>query len=553
MLYLNTIKYLRPTQLFYQLKYRLFKIKINESQGPKTINNVRLYMKELDSGKEYLSRFSSEKLLNNKLLILNSEFDIDLTKWENSDATRLWNFNLHYLEFLIMLANDFNNTGNRRYYEKFKEILNSWIDVNNNYTGDGWKSYTISLRIINILISIDLLGHIFNKDRNFKIKVYSSLYRQYRFLLSNQEKHLLGNHYFENLNTIVICSILFNDNNTYNIYIKRYLNQIEEQILNDGVHFERSIMYHKIILERIIRTYNLLKDYDDTYNTYFEGVINRMTNALVSLEKGMGKTPHFNDSANGISKNTKSLMSAVKQVINYKESYNNDFQSSGYYKLYSGNMALMFDIGKIGPSYMPGHGHCDALSFEISKDERPIFVNSGTYNYQTPLRDFFRRTEAHNTFMIGDTQQSQVWGEHRVAKRISKIKCKTKNNEIIGSFSNYKGERQERKILIKDENKILIRDRVKTSYNQSVRSFLHLAPGLSIQRQDKGIFLVTNRKDNLVCRISSYNIENSKIHKEGILTNYSEEFGHLDKKNAIELIWNSSSNYNEIKIEFIMN
>lgn len=510
-----------------------------EKTAPKPIKNIQLYIRDLDSNSKYLARFSSEKLLDNKILMLNTEHDLNLIDWHVAEATPLWNFNLHYLEFLLVLAEDFNNTGNESYYNKFKEILNSWIDNNISFEGAGWQPYTISLRIINILISLELFGNIFDKDHKFKNKVYNSIYTQYIFLYRNQEIHLLGNHYFENLNTILVCSILFDEKDIYDQYIKKYIKEIEEQILADGVHFERSVMYHKIILERLLRTYWLLRQYDSSYNNFFESIIRKMSTALISLEKDMGKIPHFNDSAEGISKNTKQLIQTSKKIMGYQEELKDEFQSAGYYKKYSGEIALLFDVGEIGPPYMPGHGHCDALSFELSKGNQPIFVNSGTYNYQSSLRNFFRSTEAHNTFMIGNTQQSQVWGEHRVAKRISRIKNEKVTDGYLGSFLNYKGDYQERKIEFLETDTLLIRDRVKVKNHQLVHGYLHLAPGLTFERQTKNKVSVINQKNYTICHIEFSNIEDFIIHNRGQITNYSEEFGKLETKNVLEYTWNS--------------
>jgi len=86
-------------------------------------------------------------------------------------------------------------------------------------------------------------------------KLWASVYRQYRYLLLTQEKALLANHYFENLKAIVISALLFEETDIYHKYFDLFLKEIEEEILPDGLHFERSLMYHKIILEDILRVY----------------------------------------------------------------------------------------------------------------------------------------------------------------------------------------------------------------------------------------------------------------------------------------------------------
>ena len=83
-------------------------------------------------------------------------------------------------------------------------------------------------------------------------KVLNSMYSQYRYLIKAQETHLLGNHYFENLKTLVIFSLYFKEMDPFRIFWKKLKTEIREQILSDGIHFERSMMYHKIIMEDIL-------------------------------------------------------------------------------------------------------------------------------------------------------------------------------------------------------------------------------------------------------------------------------------------------------------
>ena len=62
----------------------------------------------------------------------------------------------------------------------------------------------------------------------------------------------------------------------------------------------------------------------------------------------------------------------------------------------------------IGPSYLPGHGHADALSFELSLFSRRLFVNLGTSEYGHGIRrQFERSTAAHNTLELNNEISSE--------------------------------------------------------------------------------------------------------------------------------------------------
>jgi uncharacterized heparinase superfamily protein len=549
-LYFNTIKYLKPIQLWYQLKKTLFPKYLPKVEPNNKKNNIKplnTMIPELDLDDQYVKRFWVDKIMEGQIILLNEGWTINRSNWSNPNASHLWNFNLHYFEYGIALAATYYKTKDLKYYQKFKELLTSWIDANQQIKGDAWHPYTISLRLPNLFICFDLFGEPFQNDTEFQQKVTESLYKQYRWLLQRQELHQLGNHYFENLKTIVFGSLIFNDLDIFKKYFKKLCREIEEEILPDGVHFELSIMYHKIIFDAMLRIAFWLKQRDPEKLQLIFNKIQKMLDALVSLEKGMGKTPFFNDGADGVAKDATQLISAAKRLFGLVPKLQEDLIDSGYYKLYSDDIAVMFDAGKIGPDYMPGHSHCDALSLEISKGKVPVFVNSGVYQYQGNLRKYFRSTEAHNTVLIDGRQQSEFWGEHRVARRISNVVAKRKANRIIGSYRNYCGAAHTRQIGFIG-NALVVIDRITTSAPVLIRSFLHIAPPFGVVNEEECFCVKEDTK--LICSIYPLQVSRTIIHNEGEVTNYAPQFGMLQRATVIEFQFLSTVKYSGYYIVF---
>ena len=79
-----------------------------------------------------------------------------------------------------------------------------------------------SERLPNWLITMELLEERLSGDGAFREKIEKSMYCQYKHLQSNQEKHLLGNHYFENLKTMIIAAVLFDDRKNLEKYLKNF-------------------------------------------------------------------------------------------------------------------------------------------------------------------------------------------------------------------------------------------------------------------------------------------------------------------------------------------
>lgn len=575
LLYINTIKYLKFTQIIYQVLNRLQgrrKEKLRKRIMRKSAEGlipVDILIPELDFDRDYLSRYHVEDLLENKIEILHEKHLLNLTKWEVTEASHLWNYNLHYLEFLIPLAVAGKGDKTEVCFKKWCEYVNMWIEYP---ARDSFEPYTISMRIPNLLICMNILQDKL-KGTALEKKLLESIYQQYQYLLVTQERALLANHYFENLKTILICSILFDEKNNYRRYLVKFREQVDEQILSDGLHYERSILYHKIILEDMLRVYRALKN-NNNIALEFALTIKRMAVALSSISCGFQGTPLFNDAGDNVAKSTRGLLKAVQGVIGGSIADETTvfmtkggdipddkkvFDVSGYYKLYAGRSdkncrndksgrgdkngrndgnaknALIFDCGQIGPSYMGGHAHCDCLSFELSVDGKTLFANSGTYQYQGKLRQFFRSTKAHNTIMIDEREQAELWGEHRAARRISQIDCKVENQCVTGKFQSYRGDSFLRKINFTEEN-IVITDCVqaKDKKKHEVRQFFHIVPDYHYVMDNEGQVSVWHGADKLAdIRIPAES--RGVIHKEGEICAFARDFGRLEKKEVLEI------------------
>ncbi len=563
-LYWNTIKYLRPVQIKHQISKRFFgskqKKKITAIQRIEA-DSQRLFsivIPELDCDGSYTGRFHPEALLENYVELLHESHEIR-NQWQVPEASHLWNYNLHYLEFLISLAVSYQKTGDGRYLQKWKEYLTGWMGQT---SGDSMEPYTISLRIPNILICMEILEKELRGTETER-NILDSIYRQYRFLMENTELSLLANHYFENLKTIVICSVLFGEGDVFRRYFAKLKEQIREQILPDGVHFERSLMYHQIILEDILRIYKVLDSAG--YRTEADSLlptVRAMAGAMENIERGFDTVPLFNDAGNNVAKGKEQLLTAAKRLCGYESVDKTDFPEAGYFKLYSGNCAVLFDCGQIGPSYMGGHSHCDCLSFELSVAGHKIFSNSGTGQYQGAKRQFFRSTRAHNTLMIDNREQSELWGEHRAARRISHVTAEVNADNVIGQYRSYQGDLFRRRLGWNGDILTVV-DSINTGgknrrhdrgarHNHVARQFFHLVPGYSYESECDGHLIRVKSADRITAEIRLPESSKGIIHKEGELTEYAGDFGQYQHKEVLE-VQTEFSHKTQIKIEIKIN
>ncbi len=470
-LYANTIKSMKASQLYYRIRKMM---KMNCSVGCDVSSDAGqaepiTTVPELDFDPVFVERFPADEILTDKITILHTSKEFHWNqKWHFDDKSALWNFNLHYFEYLFPLIDAYRKTDDRNYLDKSVEIINCWIDQNPQKSGgEGWSPYTVDLRLTNWLSYYSYVNE--DLDTKFREKLLKSIYEQYAFLSCHLEKDILGNHYFEDLKTLILCSLFFHDDSVLEISLKAFRKECKEEILPDGMHFELSPMYHKLILEGMIRVAVALRERGKP-DTEIEHYLQPMLDVAWSFEEGLERVPLFNDSGNNVAKSLQALVTSGKEHFEIQPVYKAKFENSGFYIFKKDDWKLIVDAGQPGPTYIPGHAHCDAGSFELFKAGKPVIVNCGTYAYQCKERSFFRSTAAHNTVMVNDTEQSQCWGAFRMAKR-SKVSVKSVTEKsIVIELIDQKKQRVTRNIQMNDS--LMITD---YSEKNKLTAFIHLA------------------------------------------------------------------------------
>ena len=153
------------------------------------------------------------------------------------------------------------------------------------------------------------------------------------------------------------------------------------------------------------------------------------------------KISFFNDATFEISSDYIKLNQIAKKlgIKNKKGNKNfNFFEKSGYFRFDKWSVVLIGDVGRVGPSYMPGHAHADTLSFEMSIDGKRLVVNSGVSTYSSSEERLLQRgTPCHSTLNYGNLNSSEVWSSFRVGRRANttvKKYFQNKNKLYMSAF-----------------------------------------------------------------------------------------------------------------------
>lgn len=461
----HTVKYLKPIQVFYQIKYRLQKPKslaaYNSAFDLEAINFL--------SFKENPPVYQSY-LGNNEFDFLNQkkQFDSNSIAWNFQGYGKLWNYNLQYGNYF--LQQEIASSERERLLMSLYENLNSGELL--------MEPYPASLRVINVIRFYSLLNFKGNKGLSF-------LHAELNFLSKRLEFHLLGNHLLENAFALIMGGAFFLKKEWVESGQEILEGQLNEQILADGAHFELSPMYHQIIFFRLLELidwYSSWPSKNKKFEMFLKTHAQKMRSWLENISFKNGDIPHFNDSAEGISYSTKWLNSYADCLeIN---SANIPLGVSGYRSVQRGDYECKIDFAAIGPDYQPGHAHADSLSFVLYYKNKPLFVESGTSTYQIgKIRSKERSTLSHNTVVVNGVNQSQVWGGFRVGKRANTLILKDTPTLLSAEHDGYKSRKIiHNRVFTFAEDILKIEDHF-IGNGQGIGEFiLHISPGLEVAR-----------------------------------------------------------------------
>src|SRR5690606_2481825 len=143
------------------------------------------------------------------------------------------------------------------------------------------------------------------QEPDFKLQQW--LYAEINYLSKNLEYHLLGNHLLENGFAILMAGYYFGQSQWIQLAEKLLKAELEEQILEDGAHFELSPMYHQIILFRTLEALDYLPQESQLNPSLLEKA-KKMLAWLQAMTFSNGDIPHFNDSADGIAFTSEGLI-----------------------------------------------------------------------------------------------------------------------------------------------------------------------------------------------------------------------------------------------------
>jgi len=483
----HTVRYLRFSQIVARFWFRFRRPKPDLRKEP-SLRKVTKWTTPISKPVSLKKKW--------RFFFLNEEYSCQFPEdWNGEHLKKLWLYNLHYF-------NDLQCLDAEKRVDLHIQYIQQWLQNNPPGFGNGWEPYPISLRIVNWI-----KWSFSNKITN---EMCHSLAIQTRFLSKRLEYHLLGNHLFTNGKALICAGLFFSGNEAekwLNKGLKIITTELTEQVLIDGGHFERSPMYHAIILEDMLDLVNFCQAYDYAIPSLWRNTVIKMTIWLQGMCHPDGGIALFNDAAFGVAAKAQELFDYCDRLklgaVKHQNAGLYHFKDTGYISWKQKNIAIFLDVAPIGSDYLPGHAHADTLSFELSLFEKRVFIDSGTSCYGISTERLRQRsTIAHNTVTLNGENSSEVWSGFRVARRATPFNLKVESNKettIIScchtGYHRLPGHPTHCRSWQFSDGSMLITDMITGTFLEAIGRF-HIHPGIEItQNQDgqSGVFIINSK------------------------------------------------------------
>jgi uncharacterized heparinase superfamily protein len=515
-------------------------------------------------------------LTSTEILDLGHPSDIKVP-WELSRFHQVW-----------WLGKAYWVTRSEQHAQKFGELIEDWIEQNPLGKGPNWTvAMEAAIRACNWIAGYYFFCESKSLSPQFWLRFLKSLYAHGRFIENNLEYSWRnGNHLLSDIVGLTFLGHFFHQTS----FGKRWLRQgvaslqeeMEEQVYPDGVDYEKSTSYHRLVLELFYSATILCMRNNIKFTGRYMQQLERMFEFVQHYTRPDGSVPLIGDADDGrlfkfsMSEdiNDHRHVLSVGAILLDRRDFtvaagkfaqdalwffggegfekhqrlqgeqlqlsSRAFPDGGFYILRSTDACLFVDAGDLGMMGRGGHGHNDTLSFELWAHEAPLIVDSGTYAYtfDAKARDEFRGTRAHNTLVVDGREIAEFAGLWRVKEdatnpKVLEWNANDRRDILIAEHHGYQGlasgvTHRRRLELKKQAFELVMTDEIIGAGKHEIQSFLHFAPDVKIE-------LSTPRSAIAFARADVYRIEASNGIFSVINTRYSRSYGLQEPNVALRL------------------
>ena len=345
-------------------------------------------------------------------------------------------------------------TSDERFADEFVAQTDDWIETNPWLRGVNWMcAMDVALRAMSWIWAF----HFFAdapacRSTVFRSRFLRALYFHGEFVARNIEYgEVNGNHYLTDGVGLVFLGDLHSATAAGRAWLETgrriVLPEILAQTSSDGVDFEQSVPYHRLVLEGFLVAYLLLRIRGEQIPRASWERLERMIEYVAAYTKPDGTVPLHGDADDGRMQrlgtqplNDHRYLLGVGAVLFNRADFKRAagafgdeafwllgpsgyesfaaladdprpprsaaFPAGGMYVMRDHDAHVFVDCAEVGLAGRGGHGHNDVLSFELFLGGSNLVMDCGAYLYtaSSEWRNRFRSTASHNTVQVDDEE-----------------------------------------------------------------------------------------------------------------------------------------------------
>jgi hypothetical protein len=385
------------------------------------------------------------------------------------DIKYLWEPNRHLT--LVTLAQAWRLTGEARYIEGVRKLLDSWFEQCPYPLGVNWtSSLEHAIRLMNWSFAWHLLGGdsspLFEgvAGADFRSRWLRSVFQHCHFIdghfsrYSSANNHLLGE--YMGLLVGTVTWPMWSESSAWkSTAVQGFETEALRQNGPDGVNREQAVYYQHEVMDMMLLCGLICRANGIEFSSPYWERLEHLMEFLAAVMDCAGHVPMIGDGDDALmvslsqerdwspyrsllatgavlfsrgdfaakagrfdDKSRWLLGDSAAEVFGAlplpeTEKPQVSFSESGYYLMgtrfgAADEIRALVDCGPLGYLSIAAHGHADALSFVLSAGGRELLIDPGTYAYHTQKkwRNYFRGTFAHNTLRVDGVDQSVIGG-----------------------------------------------------------------------------------------------------------------------------------------------
>lgn len=495
------------------------------------------------------------------------EQEIDWLYQPSDDPEFIYQMNRH--RYWVCLGQAYAVTGEERYARCFAEQLTDWIEKNpitDQTKPKTWRTIEAGLRAESWIKAMGYMAGSPSVTDEIFLRFVEALACHGEYLAACDVPFSVKSNWgvLENSGLYAIGNVLetvggYPEGAAYaRLARKRLTKQIAVQVMDDGVHWEQSPMYHNEVLKCYLEALRMARLHGDSFPEQVTDKIRKMAYANRFWQKPDGSQPAGGDSDVTDLRDVLTgcaywfcdpvLKSGGYGRLDYESVWDYGMEAAGEYEALSiqnpeetltwlrdsGNWYLRSSWGTDADylhvrcgSLGGGHGHFDKLHLDLVVAGEEILTDPGRYTYvDGEARRRLKSARAHNSLTVDGEEYTRCldsWGVKGLMPAVTGNCCRKGDYTLIecshlGYMEN--GIYVERRILAIGTRIYLILDTCYAEGSHTLEQHFHPSPELGMTLTDRGFVLEGNKSQvEFICVTGGVNVTKEEF---GISRHYNQ-------------------------------